>query len=288
MHEAIAQMMQKYRIRSLDDSLRAIREIIQEIALLGLWRAKFFDKAALYGGTGLRVLYGLDRFSEDLDFSLLRPTDDFNLSEFTGSLEREIAAFGFSFRAEITEKSVATPVKSAFLKADTKKQLLVIKTEEDIIKLIPRGSAVKIRLEVDADPPGGFSTETRFLLLPIPFGVRTFSLPDYFAGKMHAALCRRWKSRVKGRDWYDFVWFVAHHPELHLAHLEQRMRQTHHWESREALTEKAFHSILYESIHKLDVQQAKKEVFPFVKSPEILDIWSTEFFLDVAQKIKLV
>jgi len=68
MHEAVTRMLAKYEPKSVDDSVRALREIIQEVALLGLWRAKFFEHAAFYGGTALRILYGLVRFSEDLDF----------------------------------------------------------------------------------------------------------------------------------------------------------------------------------------------------------------------------
>lgn len=121
-----------------------------------------------------------------------------------------------------------TQVQSTFLKADTRTQMITVEFDKGLVQMVPRNQVLKIKLEVDTDPPPGFSTEIRYLLRPIPFAVRTFSLPDFFAGKMHAVLCREWKSRVKGRDWYDLVWFAAYHPELHVAHLEQRMRQTEH------------------------------------------------------------
>jgi len=285
MNDVLTLMLSRYRPRGLDDSLQALREIVQEIALLGLWRAKFFDKAAFYGGSALRILHGLDRFSEDLDFSLLRPRADFDLSGSLASLEREIKSFGFSFKAEMVEKKVATPIQSAFLKGDTKTQLLVIRAGEEILKLIPRGQTIKIKIEIDTDPPGGFATETRYLLQPIPFAVRVFSLPDLFAGKMHAVLCRRWKSRVKGRDWYDFVWYAGCHPELRLSHLEQRMRQTGDWTGTAPLDVDPFRSMLNEAIGKLDVDQARREVRPFVRRPEELSVWSKAFFLDVAGRI---
>ena len=188
--------------------MKALREILQEIALLGLWRSRFFEKAAFYGGTALRILYGLDRYSEDLDFSLLKPTAEFDLSRYCSALEKEIRSFGFEATVTGKTKSAQSTIQSAFLKADTLKHLLVINTTESLIRNIPPGQVLKIKIEVDTDPPPGFDTETRFLLQPISFSVRAFSLPDMFAGKMHAVLCRGWKGRVKGRDWYDLVWYA--------------------------------------------------------------------------------
>jgi len=285
MNEALQAMMSRYQPRGVDDALQAMREIVQEIALLGLWRAKFFDKAAFYGGSALRILHGLDRFSEDLDFSLLRRGEDFDLSGSLHALEREVESFGFSFHAEMVRKKAESPIQSAFLKGDTKKQLLVIQAGEKILSLIAPGQTVKIRIEVDCDPPGGFATETRFLLRPIPFTVRVFVLPDLFAGKMHAVLCRRWKNRVKGRDWYDLVWYAAHHPELNLSHLERRMRQTGDWREEAPLTEAALRTMLNEAVDKLEIEQARREVQPFVRRPESLALWSKEFFRDVAARI---
>ena len=242
MNEAVARMLERYDNRSIEDYLQALREILQEIALLGLWRSKFFDKAAFYGGPALRILYGLDRFSEDMDFSLLSPMDDFELSAYTTALQKELAAFGFDVRIDQRDKSAESAVQSAFLKADTLNQLLVIETSEEILHEVPRGQVLKIKLEVDTDPPPGFATETKYLLQPIPFAVRAYALPDLFAGKMHAVLCRKWKTRVKGRDWYDLVWYAAHHPQLHLSHLEQRMRQSGHWKNKEALAAESFNA----------------------------------------------
>jgi len=288
MNEAIRQILSKYEIRSLDDSIRALREIMQEIALLGLWRSKFFERAAFYGGTALRVLYGLDRYSEDLDFSLLKPQRDFVLSFYNDALQKELSSFGFEVRMESRGKSVETAIQSTFLKANTRSQMLTIEFGKSLIQQIPRSQQLKIKLDIDTDPPPGFSTTNKYLLLPIPFTVRTFSLPDLFAGKMHAVLCRGWKSRIKGRDWYDFVWFVANHPELHLFHLEQRMRQTGHWEGLPTFTPEDLHDKLTQRINQINLDQARREAEPFVKNTESLELWSRELFLDVASRIKIV
>lgn len=288
MHEAIVRMLARYEQKSSDDTVRALREIIQEVALLGLWRAKFFEHAAFYGGTALRILYGLDRFSEDLDFSLLKPAAGFDLARHTAALEEELLAFGFNVRVEKVNKVVETAVQSAFLKLNTRNELIVIEAGEEITRQIPAGQVLKVKLEVDTDPPAGFATHTRYLLQPIPFAVRCYTLPSLFAGKMHALLFRKWKNRVKGRDWYDLVWYAANHPQLNLAHLEQRMRQTGHWTGDQTFSPAAFRELLSEGIDSLDIDQARRDVAPFVQDQGLLAIWSRDFFLDVAGRIQLV
>lgn len=288
MHDAVARMLSKYDNRSLDDQVRALREIIQEVTLLGLWRARFFEHAAFYGGTCLRILHGLDRFSEDLDFSLLAPAPDFSLQRFSAALEEEVRAFGFNLRVEAVDKAVATAVQSAFLKANTRNELMVIETDERLTRNIPPGQVLKIKIEVDTDPPPGFATTTRFLLQPIPFAVRCYTLPSLFAGKLHALLFRRWNNRVKGRDWYDLVWYAAHNPHLNLYHLEQRMRQTGQWSGDARLTRIQFDELMHGAIDRLDLDQARQDVAPFVKDQQALAIWSREFFRHVASRIIIV
>lgn len=285
MHEAIRQMLEKYDCRRLEDYVQALREILQEIALLGLWRSKFFERAAFYGGTSLRILHGLDRFSEDMDFSLLSSKKNFNLGRYGDALQREMRAYGFDVWAETKSKRTTSAIQSAFLKANTLKQLLIIEAGEEIVRELPKGQQVKIKVEVDTNPPGGFETEIAYLLQPIPFSVRVYTLPDLFAGKMHALLCRKWKQRVKGRDWYDLIWYVTHHPTLHLSHLEQRLRQSG---DRDVITPQIFRKDLHDAIDALDVDRAKRDIEPFVKNPETLGVWSHTFFHTLVDRIQLI
>jgi predicted nucleotidyltransferase component of viral defense system len=285
MNPAVAAMLRKYERRSVDDHVNALREIFQEIALCGLWRGKFFERAAFYGGTALRVLYGLDRFSEDMDFSLLTPDPNFDLGPYCAMMERELRAWGFSTRVEKKEKSAESAVESAFLKANTAEQLLLIEAGEEIAGAIHRGQNLRIKVEVDTDPPPGFSTEAKFLLLPVPFSVRVFDLPSLFAGKMHALLCRGWKTRVKGRDWYDLVWYASRGTELDLVHLEARMRQSGHYKGNDSLDEGTFRPLLAEKIDRLDVARARADVERFLVDPSSVEIWSREFFHAVGEKI---
>ncbi|MBU0719111.1 MAG: nucleotidyl transferase AbiEii/AbiGii toxin family protein [Planctomycetes bacterium] len=285
MHDAIRSMLERYKCRSRDETINALREILQNLALLGLWRSKFFEHAAFYGGTALRVLHGLDRYSEDLDFSLLRPTPDFSLEGYGAALRREIGSFGFEVEFERRKKSRATAIESAFLKTNTLRELIRIEASEALLRGVHPGAQLKINLEVDIDPPDGFATEIRYLLQPIPFSVRAYSLPDLFAGKLHAVLFRKWGRRVKGRDWYDMVWFAGRHPRVSLTHLEQRMRQSGNWTEPQPLDVDSLRRLLLDAVARLDIDQARSEVLPFVRDRRALDVWSAEFFADVIGRI---
>lgn len=287
MNSAIARMLERYERRSATDHVNALREIFQEIALCGLWRAKFHEKAAFYGGTALRVLYGLDRFSEDMDFSLLAPDERFDLTPYCGFVEDELGAWGFTTTVETKKKTARSAVESAFLKANTKELLLAIDAGPEVTAAIHGRDLLKIKIEVDTDPPPGFATETKFLLEPIPFSVRVYDPPSLFAGKMHALLCRGWRSRVKGRDWYDLVWYVARGTELDLGHLEARMRQSGHYEDAAALDERTFRRMLASRISELDVADARSEVERFLPDPSSVRVWSREFFLAIAERISI-
>ncbi len=287
MHDAIVSMMERYKCRSVDDYVNALREILQEVALLGLWRGKFFEHAAFYGGTALRVLYGLDRYSEDLDFSLLAPDASFSLGAYGDALRREIGSFGFQVKFEPRREGEGRTgaIESAFLKADTCRQLILIEAPEGLVGGLHPAAKLKIKLEVDTDPPPGFGTENRYLLRPIPFPVRIYSLPDLLAGKIHAALCRRWKSRVKGRDWYDLAWYAARHPQVRLSHLEARMRQSGDYRESGSLTGSRLQELLRQAVDNLEVEQARSEVAPFVRDRAALEVWSRAFFREVVGRI---
>jgi len=283
MHDAIRSMLLRYNLVTTDDHVNALREILQEVALLGLWRIKFFEHAAFYGGTALRILFGLDRYSEDLDFSLLKTSNDFSLGTFGESLKREVESYGFD--VDIDHKAGVSQIDSAFLKANTHRELLMIGAGESVVRGVHPRQNLKIKIEVDTDPPGGFETESRYVLQPIPFAVRTFTLPDLFAGKLHAVLCRRWKSRVKGRDWYDLVWYVSHHPEVRLSHLEARMRQTGDWGGEGNLSTEKVIELLHARIDITEMDKIRQEVAPFVKDQRSLDVWSRDFFHSTAVRI---
>jgi predicted nucleotidyltransferase component of viral defense system len=287
MNLAMSSMLERYKCETRSDYENALKEVIQEIALLGLWRSKFFEHAAFYGGTALRILYGIDRFSEDIDFSLLQKQNDFELKPFLNAIETELTAMGLNVQVSQKEKSTKTSIESAFIKAGTREHLLQIEVPEEIAERIARTDRIKIKLEVDTDPPGGFETEAKTLLQPIAFSVNTFKKPDLFAGKIHAILQRSWRSdRIKGRDYYDFVWYVSRMFPVRLAHLEQRLRQTGGWTLEQPMTKQDLLRLLREKFSTLDFENAKKDVLPFIKDPAAVELWSKSFFIDLLERLE--
>lgn len=271
--KAIEQMLARY---PASERQHALREVMQEIALAGLQRAGFFEKAAFYGGTCLRIFYGLPRFSEDLDFSLLTSNRDFSFAPYFAALREEFAAFGFEVEISERNKAIGSVVVSAFLKENTRIYDVRVASQR----------VLKIKLEVDTDPPGGFATEDKLLLQPYSFYTKCYALPDLYAGKMHALVFRRWQQRVKGRDWFDFEWYVRSGTALNLAHFAERARQSGDWQGKD-LSGAEFKRLLQERIATLDVDKAKSDVRPFLREAGVLDIWSNDYFLVLADKVLL-
>ncbi len=286
MNEVLDIMLKKYNCKSINDYENALKEIVQEIALLGLWRAKFYEKAAFYGGSALRILYGLNRFSEDLDFSLLKSDEDINLSKYHKAIEIELTSFGLNVDVIPKTKTNRTQIDSAFIKAGTLQNMISIEVPVNLRKKIHKNKVIKIKFEVDKDPPEGFDTEAKYLLQPIPFSINTFTMPSLFAGKMHAVLCRKWQHRVKGRDWYDLVWFTGRNTLLNLKHLESRMKQSGHLKQQDILTKTKLLKLINNKIDNVDFLLAKDDVKNFIKDQDALKVWNKDFFRDIVQGFK--
>lgn len=278
----IEQMIKKYDPQSETELINALKEMFQEITLLGLYRGGFFDKAAFYGGTSLRILYGLERFSEDLDFSLLEKNRDFDIEKYFPSVVSEFEALGIEISLNKKSKSSDTNIESAFLKNDTSIHTLNIEAKG--LENIHSGRKIKIKLEVDTNPPLKFQTESKTLLLPMTFNVRTMTLPNLYAGKIHALLFRSWKTRVKGRDWFDFEWYVKNNTPLNLEHLCQRMKESGNFD-KDILTKEEFAELLHNKIDTLDIEQAINEVKGFVKDTRVFDFWSKDYFKLLASRV---
>lgn len=247
-------------------------EVAQQIVLAGLARSDFFAHAAFYGGTCLRIFHGLPRFSEDMDFSLLQNNTDFDWTKYFPYIEQEFLSLGRQVVITKKDKRTFGKVESAFLKDNTEVYNLQFQTEKSI----------KIKIEADTCPPLDFQTEQKLLMQPYSFYTRCFALPDLFAGKMHALLYRQWKSRVKGRDWYDFEWYVRNRIPLHFAHLQARAKQF----NNEDLTPDAFAQKLRETIQSVDLNLVKADVSPFLVRPQETEIWSNDYFMQIADRIQ--
>ena len=286
MQQVLAQMLSKYQIRDIDDKKNAIKEIVQEVVLCGLSRGGFFKDAAFYGGTALRIFYGLDRFSEDLDFSLVSQNPEFDLTKYFSYIENETKSLGLNFIVKEKPKAFDSNVKSAFLKGNTKEHILTFYEESNDTNIINKDELISIKFEVDINPPMGATFETKFSLLPSPYQVRLYDMPSLFAGKIHACLCRNWKTRVKGRDFYDYVFFLAMGAKVNLVNLKAKLVQSKFIAEDYDLTIENLKTLLNERFSNIDFAQAKEDVLPFVKDKSKLDLWSKEFFIEITKQLQ--
>ena len=275
MADIFDQMLSRYEILTRDDERNAKHEVMQQVALAGLYRAQFFDKAAFYGGTCLRIFHGLQRFSEDMDFSLLKKDEDFSIENYFDSIENEFKALGRKVEIYKKEKKGQPQVESAFLKDNTDIYNIQFQTEP----------LIKIKLEVDKDPPLLFQTEHKLLLLPFSFMTRCLTLSGLFAGKMHAFLFRSWRNRVKGRDWYDFEWYIRNQIPIDFNHFLERTIQSESIE-RGSLTRNEFRELVKTKIENTKIELVIADVSPFIKKPKDLEIWSNEYFLQLVDLLQ--
>lgn len=271
MKDVFEQMLSRYDTTTAENRHNAICEVLQQVVLCGLYRGGFFEEAAFYGGTCLRIFHGLDRFSEDLDFSLLRKDSGFSMEKYFPYIIDECRLLGRAVEISKKEKKTNGKVESAFLKDNTDVYNLAFTTEKSL----------KIKIEVDVDPPLEFETEQRLLLQPFSFMTRCLTLPNLFAGKVHALLFRQWKNRPKGRDWYDFEWYVKNQIPLNIHHLQTRIMGF----NGQNVSKSQIIDLINDRLGSTDINQVKADVSPFVKSPRALDIWSNDYFLTLARMI---
>lgn len=256
-------------------TMNAEQEVCQKIALAGLYRGGFFDHAAFYGGTCLRLFHGLPRFSEDMDFSLTEKRDDIHLENYFDAIRDEFHLAGFDVTITRKEKKAFGKVESAFLKENTEAYDIKFQTKK----------TVKVKIELDTDPPLLFNTEQKMLSRPYSFMVRCLTLPDLYAGKMHALVYRAWQRRVKGRDWFDFEWYVRYGIPLDFKHLQERIREF----SGNVVSLDEFMDQLRNKITETDIDNVKQDVIPYIDSYQqrAMDIWSNDYFLQLVDMMKI-
>ena len=282
----IKEWIELYRPKNKEELNQAFREIMQEITLAGLYRSSFFEKGAFYGGTALRIFHGLDRFSEDLDFTLLDSHEDFSLANYLNAVENEFSSLGIKLSRKEKEKSTQTNIESAFLKSETIWKELILEAAVSGLGLDQKPN-IKVKIEVDTKPPLGFSTEENLLLRPFSFYVKCLSIQDLFAGKMHALLFRKWKNNVKGRDWYDFEWYIKKGLSVHLNHFILRAMDSGDLKN-ETLSIYEFKQLIHQRIEEVDLKIAKADIVRFIKEPQVIDIWSKKYFHDLVDKMQIV
>lgn len=280
----IDQMLEKYELNTIYDRKNAIKEIIQEITLYGLSKAGFFKDVAFYGGTAMRIFYGLDRFSEDLDFSLLITNKDFDLSVYFPVLEKELKSFGIEVEIKEKEKRFDTNIKSAFLKGNTREQFLIFYGKTNFFG-VHRNEIIKIKFELDVNPPKYAEFEHQFRLLPSPYEIKLYKPSSLFAGKIHAVVCRTWKNRIKGRDLYDYVFYISKNIPVNIKHLRERFVDSGFLDEQDELTLGILKEIIKNHFDRIDFNRAKEDVIPFIRDTSKLDIWSKDFFKQITENL---
>lgn len=284
MQTVLEQMVNNYHPKNTEEKRNAIKEVMQEIVLCALSKAGFFNEAAFYGGTALRIFYHLDRFSEDLDFSLLIKDKDFDLSIYFPKLKEIVKSFGLNVEIEIKEKTKDSNIQSAFLKGDTIEHFLLF-YPDDLIQGINKNEKVKIKFEIDTMPQGCATYEIKYRLLPMPYSIKLYDEASLFSGKIHAIICRSWKSRVKGRDLYDYVFYLSRNTQFNLPHLQEKLIDSQYIDANVIISCDDIRKMLIERFNEIDFEQAKEDVKPFIKDPSVLDIWSKEFFIAITDQL---
>lgn len=285
MDTIINEMLKKYNTQTLYDKKNAIKEVMQEIVLCGLSRAGFFKKAAFYGGTALRIFYGLDRFSEDLDFSLISRDFDFSLADYFPVLQNEVRSLGLNVTISEKEKTFDSNIRSAFLKGNTKEHILLFYPQDNMNTMIQESEVIKIKFEVDVNPPDYATFEHKYRMLPIPYEVKLYDLSSLFAGKIHAVICRSWKKRIKGRDLYDYIFYLKHDAPVNLKHLRERLIQSKFINKDTDCTLEDVKQMLYDRFDSIDYEAAKEDVRPFIRDHIMLDLWSSDFFKQITDEL---
>lgn len=278
MNNQIQVMLERYDCQNTQQYENALKEIIQEVALSGLSRAGFFNKASFCGGTALRIFHGLDRFSENLDFALVEPDDPFDLQKYFASVQHELMAYGFEMTIEIKEKRVTSAVKSAFLKGNTQKLLLQIASINPPLQGVVATQKTRIKLEIDMNPPPGAVYDERYAILPMPYQVKLMDLASMFSGKIHAILCRDY---VKGRDLYDYVWYLQRKVSWNQEYLMNALLQTNSIEKNRLLGKEEVKELLIKRFSEVDFDRAKNDVLPFLRNAKSIDVWKADFFKQI-------
>lgn len=285
MNSVIETMITKYDIKNKTDETNAMKQIIQEIVLCGLSRGGFFDVAAFYGGTALRIFYGLNRFSEDLDFALLKPDKEFDLSKYFSYIEKEVESYGLNLTIITKQKNKESNITSAFLKGDTKEHILKFFPNENM-KNVTSLKDIKIKFEVDINPPRGAEYEFKYKLLPSPHQIRLYDEPSLFAGKIHAVLCRGWNNRVKGRDLYDYIFYLSKNISVNIELVKQKLIESEVNGVDKSFNIEKLKNMLNKRFKQINYTEAKEDILPFIEDTDSLNLWSSDFFIEITKELK--
>lgn len=281
----VEEMIKQYNPETTEEVKAALKEILQSIVLVGLSRSGFFNKASFYGGTALRIFYGLNRYSEDLDFTLNEKDENFNFEQYFKTINEVALSYGLELEISYKTKKIDSPIESAFAKLNTYQTLIKLKVNSNLTKYLHKDELMKVKFEVDCYPSLGFNVESKWLDNPEYASVNVLDLPSLFAGKIHAILCRTYKNNVKGRDYYDFLFFIRKRVKPNLEFLKNKLIETGKLTINDEFNTDIVKQMLINKIKTVDFAQIKNDAQKFIFKNENLDYFSRELFIDMIQKL---
>lgn len=286
MESVIKELIDLYEPKNTQEVKLALREIVQSLILIGLSKAKFFSAASFYGGTALRMFYGLNRYSEDLDFSLNEVDESFSLEPYINSIKEVALSYGLDMSIEIKQKNSKVPIKSAFAKLNTDQAFISLNIDKALTEILHTDEALKVKFEVDTDPALGFTVESKWITSPEIAIVNTLDLESLFAGKLHAILCRQYKNRVKGRDYYDFLFFINKGVKPNLLYLRNKLIQSGKIAEGDAFDLDVLKEMLLKRFNEVDFNSIRQDAQRFTIKNEDLSLYCKELFIDCLNRIK--
>ena len=282
----IEEIIKTYNPETINDNKAILREIVQSIVLVGLSRTDFFKKASFYGGTALRIFYDLNRYSEDLDFTLNNVDKNFSIAPFIESIKNVALSYGLELEISIKQKQISTPVESAFAKVNTYQTFINLKMNSGLTKLLHKDEVIKVKFEIDCEPALGFTVENKWIDMPEFAPVIVLDEASLFAGKLHAILCRNYKNTVKGRDYYDFLFYVRRGISPNLNYLRNKLINTGKINEKDIFNIEVLKEMLIKRFEQVDFEQVKNDTERFIINNEDLSTYSKDLFVQMAKKIK--
>ena len=285
MLSTIEELIKLYNPKNINEMKLALKEIVQNIVLIGLSRANFFSKASFYGGTALRIFYGLNRYSEDLDFTLNKVDESFSLEPYINSIKEVCLSYGFKIDVEIKTKKVSTPIESVFAKLNTYQTFINLGVNDNLTNILHKDETLKVKFEVDCYPSLGFNVENKWITNPEFATVNVLDLESLFAGKLHAILCRSYKNNVKGRDYYDFIFYINKKIKPNLLYLKNKLVESNKLSKLDDFNIDILKRMLINRFNEVDFSQVKQDAQKFTIKNENLNFYCKELFIDCLNRL---
>ncbi len=283
--KAIEEIIKSWKPKSLDEAKLMLRELLQQITLVGLSRASFFEDACFYGGTALRIFYGLNRYSEDLDFTLKEKNLAFSFAPYLEKIKEVASSYGMNLEITMKEKKKETPIESAFAKLNTRETFIELHIKDDDVSFLHKDELIKVKFEVDCSPALGFKTESKWLDVPEFANVVTLDEASLFAGKIHAILCRNYKNTVKGRDYYDFLFYTRKRIKPNLLYLQNKLIDSGKLREDEEFNLEILQKMLKARMAEVDWKQVKDDASRFLLESEDLSYYNASLFVEMIDRL---